>query len=74
LNVTTDLAGFGLIVPCGIAGKGVTSLQRLLGRDVAMAEVESACLTAFGDVFDRLVVENPTKSVPDLLPETGISS
>ena len=53
LNVTTDLAHFNLIVPCGIVGKGVTSLERLLGRPVAMQAVESAVIEAFGEVFDR---------------------
>jgi lipoyl(octanoyl) transferase len=31
LNVTTDLSHFDLIVPCGLAGRGVTSMGRLLG-------------------------------------------
>ncbi len=51
-NVTTDLAHFGLIVPCGIADKGVTSLEKLLGRAVPMADVEAAAVTAFAQVFD----------------------
>ena len=32
LNVDTDLSYFNLIVPCGLAGRQVTSLRRLLGR------------------------------------------
>jgi lipoyl(octanoyl) transferase len=57
LNVTTDLAGFDLIVPCGIADRGVTSLASLLGRDVEMVEVEASVLRHFGDVFDRDVAD-----------------
>jgi lipoyl(octanoyl) transferase len=52
LNVATDLRQFDLIVPCGIRDKGVTSLERLLGRPVPMAEAESAAITAFSAVFD----------------------
>jgi len=53
LNVTTDLAGFGLIVPCGITDRGVTSLSALLGRDVPMADAERSVVTHFAAVFDR---------------------
>jgi lipoyl(octanoyl) transferase len=53
LNVTTDLAGFDLIVPCGIADRGVTSLSALLGRDVPMADVERSVVTHFAAVFER---------------------
>src|SRR5947209_6150029 len=38
LNVSTDLAPFSLIVPCGIRGRGVTSLEMLLGHPVPIAE------------------------------------
>jgi lipoyl(octanoyl) transferase len=73
-NVNTDLAGFNLIVPCGIADKGVTSLGRLLGREVAMDEVEAACVGAFTAVFDRFPIENPTNFDPDPLANAPISS
>jgi lipoyl(octanoyl) transferase len=59
-NVTTDLSHFGYIVPCGITDRGVTSLGRLLGRDVPIRQVEDAVLTAFSRVFDRTPVELAT--------------
>ena len=52
LNVSTDLSHFGLIVPCGIADRGVTSIERLLGRPVPMAEVEDRTIEAFAQVFE----------------------
>lgn len=58
-NVTTNLSHFSLIVPCGITDRGVTSLERLLGRHVAMAEVETAVIAAFGDVFERRQIAEP---------------
>ena len=50
-NVNTALDHFDFIVPCGITDKGVTSLERQLGRPVAMDEVETAIESAFRDVF-----------------------
>ena len=51
LNVSTDLSPFGLIVPCGIADKGVTSMERVLHRPVDMDEVASRVIGAFQAVF-----------------------
>ena len=53
LNVNTDLSHFDLIVPCGIRDRGVTSLQRVLGRTVEMAGIERAVTDAFAAVFAR---------------------
>ena len=51
LNVSTDLDYFGLIVPCGIADRGVTSLSRLLGRPVGLDTVQDRIASHFSNVF-----------------------
>jgi lipoyl(octanoyl) transferase len=56
-NVNTDLGFFTLIVPCGIADRGVTSLSARLGRTIETAEVEASFIAHFGAVFDRRVLE-----------------
>jgi lipoyl(octanoyl) transferase len=56
LNVGTNLEHFGLIIPCGVTDKNVTSIERLIGRPASMSEVEFAVCRAFGDVFDREIV------------------
>jgi hypothetical protein len=53
LNVNTDLSLFDLIVPCGIASKAVTSMQKELGREVEFNSVAEAVSRNFGVVFGR---------------------
>lgn len=55
LNVTTDLSYFQLIVPCGIRGHGVTSLQQLTGKQFALPEVAERVTHHFGEVFNRSI-------------------
>ena len=50
-NVSTDLRFFDLIVPCGIAGRKATSLEKLLGRAVDAREVAAGLTKHFGAVF-----------------------
>jgi len=52
LNVNTDLSHFELIVPCGIQGKTVTSLEKELGRKVDYAEVKEKIKKHFALIFD----------------------
>ena len=51
LNVNTDLNFFSWIVPCGIEDKEVTSMKKILGRDLNQEEVKSSFLKHFSEVF-----------------------
>jgi lipoyl(octanoyl) transferase len=61
-NVSTDLDHFRLIVPCGIADRGVTSLERATGRVIPLPEVEDAFVRHFIEVFDRELVAPVAKA------------
>ena len=52
-NVTTDVDFFNLIVPCGIANRGVTSLAAQLGEAPTMGDVEDRFEEQFAMVFER---------------------
>lgn len=65
LNVTTNLDHFALIVPCGIRGKSVTSLERELGRAIPIDDVMDACERHFAEVFGA----DLTRGESDLLAD-----
>lgn len=68
LNVTTDLAQFGVIVPCGITGRGVTSLANELGRDVPLDEVTERATRHFASLFDAELVDAPPEHLEPTSP------
>lgn len=51
LNVSTDLSWFDRITPCGIREYGVTSLEKELGREVPLEDVEREVVARFREVF-----------------------
>ena len=59
-NVATDVDFFNLIVPCGIADKGVTSLESKLGRAPEMHDVEDRFVAHFTAVFERAASDSVT--------------
>jgi lipoyl(octanoyl) transferase len=50
-NVSTNLAEFQLIVPCGITDHGVTSLEKATGREISISAVEDDLARHFTNVF-----------------------
>ncbi|MDA9630642.1 lipoyl(octanoyl) transferase LipB [Flavobacteriaceae bacterium] len=52
LNVTTDLSYFDHIIPCGIQGKGVTSMEKELGKKIPMKEVQDKLKHHLALLFD----------------------
>jgi len=50
-NVSTDLRFFDLIIPCGIADRKATSLEKILGRNIERKEVAPQLVKHFGEVF-----------------------
>ncbi|CAL8350331.1 unnamed protein product [Arctogadus glacialis] len=64
LNVNTDLSWFKHIVPCGIVGKGVTSVSEELGRAVTVEELLPRLLDSFSEHFGRDVTSTRTPPLP----------
>lgn len=52
LNVNTDLSYFDNIIPCGIQGKQVTSIERELGKKIDYEEVKSKLKHNFCKIFE----------------------
>lgn len=73
-NVSTDLRYFDLIVPCGIAGKLATSLERALGRNLGSQEVTQTLILHFGQVFERSMISVSTSELEKALTRYEFST
>ena len=56
LNANNDLGGFDLIIPCGLKGKGVTSIAREIGHEVDLDELRRSVAKIFGEVVGRRMI------------------
>lgn len=70
LNVNTDLSYFNLIIAC--EGEPVTSMQKVLGRALKLAEVEDRIIARFGEVFEMALESEDEKGARDF--QTAITS
>jgi lipoyl(octanoyl) transferase len=73
-NVNVDLAPFRMIVPCGIREKGVTSLARLLGREVEIQAVSERLERAMLTVFSREPAAAPERTICRSGPNTDAAT
>ena len=62
LNVSTDLSYFSFIVPCGLDSKSVTSMSKLLGKEIEISQVKERFSFHFGETFERSL--NPVSPFP----------
>jgi lipoyl(octanoyl) transferase len=68
-NASTDLRYFDLIVPCGIADRKATSLEKLLGRGIEEREVAPRIAKHLGEVFGLEMKEASRKELLEKLQE-----
>ena len=66
-NVSTDLRNFDLIVPCGIADRKATSLEKLLGRSVEQKEVAPRIAKHLGELLGLEMKEATKKELLEKL-------
>jgi lipoyl(octanoyl) transferase len=72
LNVSTDLGHFSGLVPCGMPGIELTSIERLTGVRLAPAEVAAPLAAHFAAVFGRPLVERAPPA--ELLAGSGLEA
>ena len=58
LNVQPDLKYFEYIVPCGIRQHGVTSMKKLLNREIPLPEIHRSLAHHFEQIFNRKLCES----------------
>ena len=73
-NVSTDLRFFDLIVPCGIADRKATSLEKLLGRKVDSPEVAARLKAHFGEVFGLEIQAATPEDLLEILRKAALSA
>ena len=65
LNVDTDLRYYDYIIPCGIKGKGITSINKELKKSVSINEVKEKLLQNLKKTFDANLIFSIWKTIHD---------
>lgn len=65
LNINTDLDAFKFINPCGLSNRSVTSLKKVLGREINLKDVKEKVRKDFEEVFDIEFTEDRVETLLD---------
>jgi lipoyl(octanoyl) transferase len=76
LNVNTDLDGFGAIVPCGIVGREVTSMERLLSQRIPLPTVAARVAARVAQALGCQLchAEDPLERLPEAFLRQGAAA
>lgn len=69
LNVNTDLSYYSLIIPCGISGRGVTSMQEHLSQNAHIGAIAERYVSEFGSVYNRNMIIISEKELREKLQQ-----
>jgi lipoyl(octanoyl) transferase len=58
LNANTNLKYFENIIPCGIEGKDVTSIERETNKKVDIADIEKKLINNLSEVFEFKILDD----------------
>jgi lipoyl(octanoyl) transferase len=71
LNVSTDLNFFKYIIPCGISGKGVTSIFEQSGNNTAINDVSSKVCANFAKIFNVSLLPMQSEKIKNLIEQAN---
>lgn len=71
LNVSTDLNFFKHIIPCGISGKGVTSIFEQTGNITALNDVSSRVCANFAEIFNVSLLPMQSEKIKNLIKQAN---
>lgn len=63
-NIHPDMSHYRMIIACGLRDRGVTSLQKLAGRDIDISEVKQRLSSHYGRIFNREMQRITVEELP----------
>ncbi|MBA7535734.1 Octanoyltransferase [subsurface metagenome] len=62
-NVNTNLKHFDFIVPCGLKNVTMTSMQKILNKEISLDRVKKSIIKNFGVIFKKRLEERCLKEI-----------